>query len=69
MVEVVGAHRVRVQVDAPEVHDPRELRHVAYDDLVGGAARRERSARPSRSTRGAIGRPLLEEELAVGAVT
>ena len=38
MVEVVGAHRVRVQVDAAEVHDPRELRRVAHDDLVARSA-------------------------------
>ena len=40
MIEVVGAHGVRVQVDAAEVHDPEELRRVAHDDLVRGAARR-----------------------------
>ena len=44
MIEVVGAHRVRVQVDAAEVDDPGELRRVVDDDLVGGPARREASA-------------------------
>jgi hypothetical protein len=30
-----------IEVDAAEVDDPRELRRVADDDLVGGAPRRE----------------------------
>ena len=36
VVEVVGADRVRVEVDAAEVDDPRQLRGVADDDLLGG---------------------------------
>src|SRR5437867_12130917 len=31
--EIVGAHRMRVQVDAPEVYDPEKLCRVADDDL------------------------------------
>ena len=38
VLEVVGADRMRVQVDAAEVDDPRELRGVAHDDLVGLAS-------------------------------
>jgi hypothetical protein len=33
VLEVVGPHRMRVQVDAPEVDDPEKLCRVAYDDL------------------------------------
>src|SRR5262249_42390769 len=37
VLEVVGPHGVRVQVDAPEIHDPQELRRVAYHDLPRGS--------------------------------
>ena len=52
VVEVVGAHGMRVEVDAAEVDDPGELRRVVDDDLVGRAARRERQLdRPIQSGR------------------
>ena len=38
VVEVLGAHRVRVEVDAAEVDHPGERRGVADDDLVGERA-------------------------------
>ena len=63
MIEVVGAHGVRVQVDAAEVDDPRELRRVAHDDLVRGPARRERQLDRLDPLRPGLRRALLEEEL------
>ena len=45
MVEVLGADRVRVEVDAAEVDDPGEPGGVVDDDLVGGPPGRERERR------------------------
>ena len=42
MVEVVGAHRMRIEVDAAEVDDPDQRRARRDHDLVGGAAGGER---------------------------
>ena len=50
MIEVVGTHGVRVQVDAAEVDDPEELRGVAYDDLDAPFDPTGSAARPSRSS-------------------
>jgi hypothetical protein len=33
MLEVVGAHRVRIEINASQVHDPQKLRRIAHDDL------------------------------------
>src|SRR4029450_5621162 len=41
VVDVVGAHRVGVQVDAAQVDDPGELRGVADPPIVGTTPRRE----------------------------
>ena len=68
VVEVVGADRVRVEVDAAEVGDPREPRRVVEDDLVGGASRRERQLRGPDPVRAVVRGALLEERLAGGAV-
>ncbi len=38
VVEVVGANRVRVQVEAAQVHHPGEAGGVVHHHLVGGAA-------------------------------
>ena len=40
MVEVLRLYRVGVEVDAAEVHDPREVGGVADHHLLGRAARR-----------------------------
>ena len=53
MVEVLGAHRVRVELEAAEVGHPGEAGGVARHDLVGRPARGEARARPSRSSPGA----------------
>ena len=42
MIEIVGAHRVGMQLDAAEVDDPGETSNVIDDDFLGGAARWER---------------------------
>ena len=34
MIEVVGTDRVGIEVDAPEVDDPRQPRRVVEDDFV-----------------------------------
>ena len=68
MIEIAGAHRVRVQLDAAEVDDPGEARRVVDDDLLGGAARRERQRHGAQPVRPLLGRALLVERLALGAV-
>ena len=52
MVEVLGAHRMRVELQAAEVRHPGQGGRVARDDLLGGAAGGEAAARRPRSTSG-----------------
>ena len=68
MVQVLGAHRVRVQVDAAEVDDPDELRGVAQHDLVGGPPGGKAQLDRLDPVGPRLRRALLEEEVAVGAV-
>ena len=68
VLEIAGADRVRVQVDAAEVHHPGELRGVADHDLLGGAARGEAQLHHLDPRRPRRGRALLVEELALGPV-
>jgi hypothetical protein len=68
MIEVVGAHGVRVQIDAAEVHDPDELRGIAYDDLFGAASRREPQGGRLDPRRPARRRAFLIERRLIGAV-
>ena len=68
MVEVVGADRVRVEVDAAEVDDPGEAGRVVDDDLVGGPPRRERQRRRPDPVGPVVRGALLEERLLLGAV-
>ena len=68
MVEVVGADRMRIEVDAAEVGDPREARRIVQDDLVRGPAGRERQGRGPDEVGQVLGRALLEEGLSGGAV-
>src|SRR5258706_15864614 len=42
MLQIVRAHRMRIEIDAPEVHDPRELRGVAHDYFFRGSSRGKR---------------------------
>ena len=41
MIEIVGAHRMRVQLEAGEVGHPRERRGIARHDFLRGAAGRK----------------------------
>ena len=41
MLEIAGAHRVRMELDAAEVHDPREAGGVVDDDFLGRSPRWE----------------------------
>ncbi len=68
MVDVVIADRMRVEVDAAEVHDPGERGAVRHDHLVGGAAggERELDCPDELGNRGR--RALLEERLPGRAV-
>ena len=68
MLEVVGAHRVRVQIDAAQVHDPEKLRRVPSHDLPGGAAGRETQLDGLDPVGMRLGRALLVEGLALGAL-
>ena len=68
MIEIAGAHRVRMQLDAAEVDDPREAGRVVDDDLLGGAPRRKRQRHRAQPRRPVVGRALLIEGLALGAV-
>ena len=68
VLEVARSDRVRVQVDAAEVDDPRQRGRVRDDHLVRGATRGkgEFDRRDERGQR--CGGAFLEEELAAGAV-
>ena len=68
VVEVGGPDGVRVEVDAAEVDDPGERGGILDHDLVGGSPGRERQLDRPDPVRPLVGRPLLEEELAIGAV-
>ena len=68
MIEVFGAHRVRVQLETSEVREPGERRRVARHDLLRDAARREAQLDHIDPGRAALGRALLIEVLAFDAV-
>ena len=68
VVEIIGAHRMRVEVDAAQVDHPGQLRRVADHDLAGGPAGREAQLDRLDPVRAAFRSPLLEERLALGAV-
>ena len=68
MVEVARSDRMRVEVDAAEVDDPRQRGAVVDDHLVGGAAGRERELDGAHELRDRLRRALLEECLTLGAV-
>ena len=68
MVEVVGANRMRVQLETRQVGHPHEGGRLPGHDLFGRPAGRETSARRHRAIGSRLRRPLLEEEFAVDAV-
>ncbi len=68
VLKVLGAYRVRVQVDASQVDDPEELRRVAHDDLSRCPARRKAHLHRLDPV-GVLRRcPLLEERIALRAI-
>src|SRR6516162_9146457 len=68
MLEVVSAHRVRIQVDAPEVHHPQKLRRVAHDNLSRRPPRRKAQLHCLDPLGALLGGPLLEEWFTRGAI-
>src|SRR5215212_3570126 len=68
MFEIVRAHRMRIEIDAAEVHDPEELRGVAHHDLAGGASRGKVKLHGLDPVGMLLRRPLLKKRLLVGAV-
>src|SRR5207244_7378387 len=68
MIEILRAHRMRMEIDAPEVDDPGQLRRVAQDDLARSPARGKLQLYDLDPERPRFGRALLEEELALRAV-
>ena len=68
MVEVAAENRMRVQLDAAEVHDPREPGRVVDDDLLRGASRRKRERHGADPLRTALRCALLVEGVGVRAV-
>src|SRR2546430_383707 len=68
MLEIVGANRMRIQVDTSEIDDPRELRRIPYDDLFRRPTRREPQLHGFDPFRSSSRRALLEEEVAFDAV-
>ena len=68
VVQVGGAHRMRMQLDAAEVDNPRQPRRVVDHDLLGRAPRRKRQRHRAQPRRPLVGRALLVERLALGAV-
>jgi hypothetical protein len=68
VLEVVGAHRMRVQFDATEVRHPHERGGIARDDFERGATRGEREFDGVDPIGPGVGRALLEEEVAVDPI-
>ena len=68
MIEVVRAHRVRVEIDATEVDDPGELGRVAQHHFAGGAPGGELQLHGLDPEWPRLRGPLLEEENALRAV-
>jgi hypothetical protein len=66
--EVVGADRVRVQLDAAEVRDPRELRSVVDHDLARRASGGKLELDRPHPVGARLGRALLVEGLLGDAV-
>src|SRR6187549_1575888 len=68
MIEVVGAHRVGVQLKAREVGHPDEGRGISWDDLLGGPAGRKLQRDDLYPVGSRLRCPLLVEELPINSV-
>ena len=68
MIEIDGADRMRIQVDATEIDDPGELRRIPDHDLLRGAPGWKRQLDRLDPLRPRARRALLEEGLTFRAV-
>jgi hypothetical protein len=68
VLEVVRAHRVRVQVDATQVDDPGKLRRVAEHEFARAPTRGEFELHHFHPERARLRCALLVEELALDSV-
>src|SRR5262245_32507692 len=68
MIEVVGAHRVWVEIDAPQVDDPQQLCGVAHHDLASRSPGRELQLDRLDPVGVLLWGALLEERLLLDAV-
>ena len=68
MVEILGAHGMRVQLEAGEIRHPRQVGRVARHDLLGAAAGGKAYRHHLDPSRAVFRRALLVEELGVDAI-
>src|SRR5262249_27478593 len=68
MIEIVGAHGMRIEVDASEVDDPEKLGSVADDDLTGRTSRRKLKLDRLDPVRMLLRRPLLKKRFPLGSI-
>jgi len=68
MIEVVGAHRVGMQLKAREVGHPDEGRGISWDDLLGGPAGRKLQRDDLYPVGSRLRCPLLVEELPINSI-
>jgi hypothetical protein len=68
VVEVLGAHRMRIEVEAAKIHHPRQARSIADDSLLRRRPRRVVQRRRVDEIGMVVGHTLLEERLRVDAL-
>jgi len=68
MIEIAGAHRMRVQFDAAKVHNPDKPGCIIDDNFFGRSAGRERQSDRTQPGWPLLWRPLLIKRLRLGAV-
>ena len=68
VIEIVGPHGVRVQLDAAEIDDPGEAGGVIDDYFFGCTSRRKRERNGAQPVRRILRRPFLIERRLLGAI-
>src|SRR5262249_27099445 len=68
VLEVLRADRMRVELDAAEIHDEGEAGRVVDYELLGGPSGREGEDRGAQPRRPLRGRTLLVEDRSLGAI-
>ena len=68
MIEILGSHRMWMQLEASEIREPRERRRVARHDFLRSPTRGEAQLDHFDPRRAAVRRALLIEVLALDAV-